>query len=164
MIATPVKSTAGPRTKPPGVIMTTAVLQDDIVETAIKSGSFPTLVAAIKAGGLAETLKGKGPFTVFAPNEAAFAKLPKATLDDLMKPENKANLASLLSHHVVSGKILSRDIVGKTMKSKSVQGAELSIDAMKDVMINKAKVVKSDIETSNGVIHVIDTVLTLPSS
>jgi uncharacterized surface protein with fasciclin (FAS1) repeats len=144
--------------------MTTAVLHDDIVETAIKAGSFPTLVAAIKAAGLAETLKGKGPFTVFAPNEAAFAKLPKATLDDLMKPENKAKLASLLSHHVVSGKILSKDIAGKTMKSKSVQGAELSIDATKDVMIDKAKVVKADIESSNGVIHVIDTVLTLPTN
>jgi uncharacterized surface protein with fasciclin (FAS1) repeats len=143
--------------------MTTVVLQDDIVETAIKAGSFPTLVAAVKAAGLAETLKGKGPFTVFAPNEAAFAKLPKATLDDLMKPENKGKLASLLSHHVVSGKILSKDIAGKTMKSKSVQGAELSIDATKDVMIDKAKVVKADIESSNGVIHVIDTVLMLPT-
>ncbi len=144
--------------------MTTAVLQDDIVETAIKAGSFPTLVAAIKAAGLAETLKGKGPFTVFAPNEAAFAKVPKATLDDLMKPENKSKLASLLTYHVVSGKILSKDIAGKTMKSKSVQGAELSIDATKDVMIDKSKVVKADIETSNGVIHVIDTVLTIPAN
>jgi uncharacterized surface protein with fasciclin (FAS1) repeats len=144
--------------------MTTAVLQDDIVETAIRAGSFPTLVAAIKAAGLAETLKGKGPFTVFAPNEAAFAKVPKATLDDLMKPENKAKLASLLTYHVVSGKILSKDIAGKTMKSKSVQGAELSIDATKDVMIDKSSVVKADIETSNGVIHVIDTVLTIPAN
>ena len=144
--------------------MTTAVLQDDIVETAIKAGSFPTLVAAVKAAGLAETLKGKGPFTAFAPNEAAFAKVPKATLDDLMKPENKAKLASLLSYHVVIGKILSKDIAGKTMKSKSVQGAELSIDATKDVMVDKSKVVKADIETSNGVIHVIDTVLTIPAN
>lgn len=144
--------------------MTTAVLQDDIVETAIKAGSFPTLVAAVKAAGLVETLKGKGPFTIFAPNEAAFAKIPKATIDDLLKPENKAKLVSLLSYHVVSGKILSKDLAGKVMKSKTVQGAEVSIDATKDVMVDKSKVVKADIETSNGVIHVIDAVLTSPAN
>lgn len=143
--------------------MTTAVVQDDIIETAIKAGSFPTLVAAVKAAGLAETLKGKGPFTVFAPNEQAFAKLPKGTIDDLLKPENKAKLAALLTYHVAAGKVMSKDIAGKTMKQKSVQGAELSIDATKDVMVDKAKVVKADIETSNGVIHVIDTVLAPPA-
>ncbi|MCZ8309405.1 MAG: fasciclin domain-containing protein [Magnetospirillum sp.] len=144
--------------------MTTTLLHDDIVATAVKAGSFKTLVAAVKAAGLVATLEGTGPFTVFAPNDDAFAKLPKATLDDLLKPENKAKLTAILTYHVVSGKMMSKSLAGKATKAKSVQGAELSIDATKDVMVENAKVVKADIETSNGVIHVIDTVLMPPAS
>jgi uncharacterized surface protein with fasciclin (FAS1) repeats len=144
--------------------MTTTLLHDDIVATAVKAGSFKTLVAAVKAAGLVATLEGTGPFTVFAPNDDAFAKLPKATLDDLLKPENKTKLTAILTYHVVSGKVMSKSLAGKATKTKSVQGAELSIDATKDVMVENAKVVKADIETSNGVIHVIDTVLMPPAS
>jgi uncharacterized surface protein with fasciclin (FAS1) repeats len=142
---------------------TSARAADDIVDTAVKAGSFTTLVTALKAAGLVETLKGAGPFTVFAPNDDAFAKLPKGTVEDLLKPENKAKLSSILTYHVVSGKVMSKDIAGKTLKSKTVQGSEISIDATKDVMVDKAKVVKADIETSNGVIHVIDAVMMPPT-
>jgi uncharacterized surface protein with fasciclin (FAS1) repeats len=135
----------------------------DIVDTASGAGKFGTLVAAVKAAGLVETLKGPGPFTVFAPTDEAFAKLPKGTVEDLLKPENKAKLASILTYHVVSGKVMSKDLAGKTMKSKSVNGAEISIDATKDVMIDKAKVVTADIEATNGVIHVIDSVILPPA-
>ena len=135
----------------------------DIVDTAVGAGKFNTLVAAVKAAGLVETLKGAGPFTVFAPTDEAFAKLPKGTVEDLLKPENKAKLVSILTYHVVSGKVMSKDLAGKTMKAKSVQGAEISIDATKDVMIDKAKVVTADIEASNGVIHIIDAVIIPPT-
>lgn len=135
----------------------------DIVDTAVEAGSFKTLVAAVTAAGLGETLKGPGPFTVFAPNDTALAKLPQGTIDTLLKPENKAKLVSILTYHVVSGKVMSKDIAGKTTKAKSVQGAEISIDATHDVMVDKAKVVTADIETSNGVIHVIDTVMMPPA-
>ena len=136
---------------------------DDIVDTAVKAGSFNTLVAAVKAAGLVETLKSAGPFTVFAPTDEAFAKLPKGTVEDLLKPENKAKLTSILTYHVVPGKIMSKDIAGKALKAKSVQGAEISVDATKGVMVDTAKVVTADIETSNGVIHVIDTVIMPPA-
>jgi uncharacterized surface protein with fasciclin (FAS1) repeats len=136
---------------------------DDIVDTAVKAGSFNTLVAALQAAGLVETLKGSGPFTVFAPTDEAFAKLPKGTVDDLLKPENKGKLTSILTYHVVPGKIMSKDIAGKALKAKSVQGAEISVNATKDVMVDKAKVVKADIEASNGVIHVIDVVILPPA-
>ena len=136
---------------------------DDIVDTAVKAGSFNTLVAAVKAAGLVETLKGAGPFTVFAPTDEAFAKLPKGTVEDLLKPDNKAKLTSILTYHVVPGKIMSKDIAGKALKAKSVQGAEISVDATKGVMVDTAKVVTADIETSNGVIHVIDTVIIPPA-
>lgn len=142
---------------------TSARAADDIVDTAVKAGSFTTLATALKAAGLVETLKGAGPFTVFAPNDDAFAKLPKGTVEDLLKPENKSKLSSILTYHVVSGKVMSKDIAGKTLKSQTVQGAEISIDATKDVMVDKAKVVKADIETSNGVIHVIDAVIMPPA-
>ena len=135
----------------------------DIVDTAVGAGKFNTLVAAVKAAGLVETLKGAGPFTVFAPTDEAFGKLPKGTVEDLLKPENKAKLVSILTYHVVSGKVMSKDLAGKTMKAKSVQGAEISIDATKDVMIDKAKVVTADIEASNGVIHIIDAVIIPPT-
>ena len=136
---------------------------DDIVDTAVKAGSFNTLVAAVKAAGLVDTLKSAGPFTVFAPTDEAFAKLPKGTVEDLLKPENKAKLTSILTYHVVPGKIMSKDIAGKALKAKSVQGAEISVDAITDVMVDKAKVVKADIEASNGVIHVIDSVIMPPA-
>jgi uncharacterized surface protein with fasciclin (FAS1) repeats len=131
----------------------------DIVDTAVGAGKFNTLVAAVKAAGLVETLKGPGPFTVFAPTDEAFAKLPKGTVEDLLKPENKAKLAGILTYHVIPGKVMAADIKGKKSDVKTVQGTTLSVDAMKDVMVNDAKVVTADIATSNGVIHSIDTVV-----
>ena len=131
----------------------------DIVDTAMASGKFTTLVAAVKAAGLVDTLKGAGPFTVFAPTDEAFAKLPKGTVVELLKPENKAKLAGILTYHVVPGKVMAGDIKGKKMGVKTVQGSEIAVDAMTDVTINGAKVTTADIATSNGVIHVVDTVL-----
>ena len=131
----------------------------DIVDTAVAAGSFTTLVSAVKAADLASTLKGTGPFTVFAPTDAAFAKLPKGTLDDLLKPENKAKLQAILTYHVVSGKVMAADVV-KLESAKTVNGQMLTIDAKNGaVMVDNAKVAKTDIESSNGVIHVIDTVM-----
>lgn len=131
----------------------------DIVDTAVGAGSFNTLVAAIKAAGLVDTLKGTGPFTVFAPTDAAFAKLPAGTLDDLLKPENKAKLQAILTYHVVPGKVMAADVV-KLKSAKTVEGQEVAIKVTGDtVTVNNAKVVKTDIACSNGVIHVIDTVL-----
>ncbi len=131
----------------------------DIVDTAVGAGNFTTLVAAVKAAGLVDTLKGTGPFTVFAPNDAAFAKLPKGTVEDLLKPENKAKLTAILTYHVIPGKVMAADIAGKTAKVKTVQGSEISVDAIKGVKVDNATVVTADIVTSNGVIHVIDTVV-----
>jgi uncharacterized surface protein with fasciclin (FAS1) repeats len=131
----------------------------DIVDTAVANGKFTTLVTAVKAAGLVETLKGTGPFTVFAPTDEAFAKLPKGTVEDLLKPENKAKLAAILTYHVVPGKVMAADIKGKKMGVKTVQGTEVAVDATGDVKINDAKVTIADVATSNGVIHAIDTVL-----
>lgn len=131
----------------------------DIVDTASYAGNFNTLVTAIKAAGLVDTLKGPGPFTVFAPTDDAFAKLPAGTLDNLLKPENKKQLTSILTYHVVPGKVMSKDIAGKRTMVKTVEGSELTIDATSGVKVDKATVTKADIDTSNGVIHVIDTVL-----
>lgn len=132
---------------------------NDIVDTAVEAGSFKTLAAALKAADLIETLKGEGPFTVFAPTDAAFAKLPKGTLDDLLKPENKKNLQSILTYHVVPGRVLAEDVT-RLSTAKTVNGQSLSIRASKaGVMVDDAKVVKTDIACSNGVIHVIDTVM-----
>ena len=142
----------------------TATAQHDIVDTAVAAGSFGTLVAAVAAAGLVETLKGDGPFTVFAPTDAAFAKLPAGTIDDLLKPENKQKLTDILTYHVVSGKVLSKDIAGKKMMVKSVQGAEIAVDATNSVMINDATVTTADVEASNGVIHIIDTVIMPPAA
>ena len=131
----------------------------DVVDTAVNAGSFNTLVAAVKAADLVDTLKGEGPFTVFAPTDEAFAKLPAGTLDDLLKPENKAKLQAILTYHVVSGKVMAKDVM--TMKeAKTVNGESvmISMDA-NTVMIDNAKVVQADVECSNGVIHVIDTVI-----
>lgn len=130
----------------------------DIVETAVKAGSFKTLVAAVKAAGLVDTLKGKGPFTVFAPTDEAFAKLPAGTVETLLKPENKDKLVAILTYHVVPGKVLAADVV-KLDSAKTVLGRPIEIDATEGVKINDAQVVKTDIECGNGVIHVIDTVL-----
>ena len=130
----------------------------DIVDTAV-AGGFTTLVAAVKAAGLVDTLKGAGPFTVFAPTDAAFAKLPAGTVESLLKPENKARLQAILTYHVVSGKVMAQDVM-KLDSARTVEGSNVSIKtADGGVMVNNARVTKADIATSNGVIHVIDTVL-----
>ncbi|MDZ4842200.1 MAG: fasciclin domain-containing protein [Hyphomicrobium aestuarii] len=131
----------------------------DIVDTAVGAGTFTTLVAAATAAGLVETLKSAGPFTVFAPTDEAFAKLPKSAVEDLLKPENNAKLAGILTYHVIPSKVMAADIAGKKMNVKTVQGSEIAVDALNGVMINDAKVVTADVEASNGVIHIIDTVL-----
>ena len=131
-----------------------------IVEVAAANKDFSTLVAAVKAAGLAETLSGKGPFTVFAPTNAAFEKLPEGTVAKLLKPENKGELTSILTYHVVSGKVMAADAV-KLDKAKTVEGSEATVKVSgKTVMIDGAKVVKTDIICKNGVIHVIDAVIT----
>jgi uncharacterized surface protein with fasciclin (FAS1) repeats len=131
----------------------------DIVDTAVKAGSFNTLAAALKAAGLVDTLKGAGPFTVFAPNDAAFAKLPAGTVDDLLKPENKSKLVAILTYHVVSGDVRAAQVAGMT-SAKTVQGGELKIAAANgEVTVDGAKVITADIACTNGVIHVVDTVL-----
>ncbi|CAE7162108.1 unnamed protein product [Symbiodinium microadriaticum] len=132
----------------------------DIVDTAVSAGQFNTLVAAVQAAGLVETLKGEGPFTVFAPTDEAFAALPEGTVENLLKPENKDQLVAVLTYHVVPGKIMSADIAGKSSQVASVQGSNLSVDAtMGGVKVDQATVVTADIETDNGVIHVIDQVV-----
>lgn len=137
--------------------------EKDIVDTAVGAGSFNTLVAAVQAAGLVDTLKGDGPFTVFAPTDEAFAKLPDGTVENLLKPENKDQLVAILTYHVVPGKVMSSDIAGKKADVASVQGGEIAVDATDGVKVDNAKVITADIETSNGVIHVIDTVI-LPKS
>ncbi|OSQ32569.1 fasciclin domain-containing protein [Thalassospira sp. MCCC 1A03138] len=131
----------------------------DIVDTAVSAGSFKTLVAAVQAAGLVETLKGEGPFTVFAPTDDAFAKLPAGTVDDLLKPGNKEKLVAILTYHVVPGKVMSTDIAGKEMEVASVQGDTIDVNATSGVMVDGATVTQADIEADNGVIHVIDTVI-----
>ena len=136
---------------------------DDIVDTAVKAGSFKTLVAAVKAAGLVGTLKSDGPFTVFAPTDAAFAKLPKGSVESLIKPENKDQLVAILTYHVVPGKVTARDAFG-VKSAATVNGQAISIDAsLAGLKIDNANVVTSDIQCSNGVIHVIDSVI-LPST
>ena len=135
----------------------------DIVDTAVGAGSFKTLVAAVQAAGLVETLKGAGPFTVFAPTDEAFAKLPAGTVESLLKPENKEKLVAVLTYHVVPGKVMAADVV-KLTEAPTVQGSKAKVKvADGTVMIDNAKVVKTDIETSNGVIHVIDAVILPPA-
>ena len=131
----------------------------DIVDTAVSAGSFKTLVAALKAADLVDTLKGAGPFTVFAPTDDAFAKLPAGTVEMLLKPENKSKLVSILTYHVVAGKVKAADVM-KMTSAKTVNGATAKIStANGGVMVDNAKVVKTDIMASNGVIHVIDSVI-----
>jgi len=128
----------------------------DVVDTAVAAGSFKTLAAALTAAGLVDTLKGPGPFTVFAPTDEAFAKLPAGTVDALLK--DKARLTSILTYHVVSGRVMAADVM-KMKSAKTVQGGTLVINADGGVTVDGARVVKTDIKASNGVIHVIDTVL-----
>ena len=134
---------------------TFSAMAQDIVDTAVKAGNFKTLVAAVQAAGLVDTLKGPGPFTVFAPTDEAFAKIPKATLDGLLK--DKAALTKVLTYHVVPGKVMSKDL--KAGAVTTVQGSDVTISTMGGAMVNNAKVVKADVAADNGVIHAIDTVL-----
>ncbi|MDF1727281.1 MAG: fasciclin domain-containing protein [Sulfitobacter sp.] len=134
----------------------------DIVDTAAEAGNFTTLLTAAEAAGLVETLKGEGPFTVFAPTDEAFAALPEGTVEDLLMPENKDMLTSILTYHVVPGAIMSTDLQDD-MEAETVNGEAITVDLDNGVMINNATVTTADIETSNGVIHVIDTVL-MPGS
>jgi len=131
----------------------------DIVDTAVSAGSFTTLVAAVGAAGLVDTLKSDGPFTVFAPSDDAFAALPAGTVDDLIKPENKAKLTEILLLHVLPGTVTAADVSGKVLDPATAGGATVHVDGTDGVTINGAKVVTADIACTNGVIHVIDTVL-----
>ncbi len=148
------------------VVLTASAYADghskDIVDTAVSAGSFSTLVAAVQAAELVDTLKSEGPFTVFAPTDEAFAALPEGTVETLLKPENKEQLVAVLTYHVVPGKVMSGDL-SDDMTAATVQGGDITIDLDSGVMINDANVVQADIETSNGVIHVIDKVI-LPAS
>jgi uncharacterized surface protein with fasciclin (FAS1) repeats len=141
--------------------MTETKAAGTIVDIAAGNADFSTLVAALKAAGLVETLSGAGPFTVFAPTNAAFAKLPAGTVESLLKPENKAKLTSILTYHVVAGKVLAADVVG-LKSANSVQGSAIKIDASNGVKVNDATVTATDIVGSNGVIHVIDSVIMPP--
>lgn len=141
------------------------VLAQDIVDTAVKAGTFNTLVAAVKAAGLVDTLKGKGPFTVFAPTDDAFKKLPAGTLDSLLKPENKKTLTSILTYHVLAGDYPAKRILApkaKTYTVKSVEGSTILVDKRKGVKVSGANVTATDVKTSNGTIHVIDAVILPP--
>ena len=131
----------------------------DIVDTAVAAGSFTTLVAAVGAAGLVDTLKGEGPFTVFAPSDNAFAALPAGTVDDLVKPENKAKLTEILLLHVLPGAVMAADVSGKVLDPATAGGATVHVDGTDGVTVNGAKVVTADIACTNGVIHVIDKVL-----
>lgn len=134
----------------------------DIVDTAVEAGTFTTLVAAVQAADLVDTLKGDGPFTVFAPTDEAFAALPEGTVETLLQPENKDQLVAVLTYHVVPRKVMSSDLADG-MAAQTVQGDEVTIGTTGGVTVNEANVVSADIETSNGVIHVIDSVI-LPQS
>lgn len=140
-----------------------AMVKADIVDTAIGAGQFTTLVAAVQAAGLEDALRAPGAKTVFAPTDAAFAALPAGTVEDLLKPENKDKLAAILTYHVVDGKTKSKDLAGKTLSVKTLNGADVAVDATNGVKVGGANVVKADIYASNGVIHVIDAVLLPPA-
>ena len=134
----------------------------DIVDTAVASDDFETLVAAVQAAGLVETLKGEGPFTVFAPTDEAFAALPEGTVETLLQPENRDQLTAILTYHVVPAAVPSSDLAGQTVSVTTVNGARLTVDGRDGVMVNDATVVTPDIEASNGIIHVVDTVILPP--
>ncbi|OEE59136.1 fasciclin [Enterovibrio norvegicus FF-454] len=133
-------------------------MKKNIVEIAASNPDFSTLVAAVEAAGLVETLQGKGPFTVFAPTNEAFAKLPAGTVESLLMPENKDKLISILTYHVVPGKVMAADVIGMT-EAPTVQGSMIKVDASNGVKVDNANVVATDIIASNGVIHVIDNVI-----
>ena len=146
------------------VSTTASATEKNIVDTAVAAGSFNTLVKAVQAADLTATLEGPGPFTVFAPTDQAFAKLPAGTLESLLKPENKDKLRAILTYHVVAGEVNAAEVV-KLTSVKTVEGANLKIAANNgSVMVDNAKVVKADIRTSNGIIHVIDAVMLPPSN
>jgi uncharacterized surface protein with fasciclin (FAS1) repeats len=153
--------TAALVTLPLAFIAAPALAADDIVDTAAKAGSFKTLLTAAKAAGLVDTLKSKGPLTVFAPTDDAFAKLPAGTVESLLKPENKNKLKGILLYHVVAGKkVMAADVVkAKAFRAKMANGQSAHITTKNGPMIDKAKIVKTDIVASNGVIHVIDSVI-----
>jgi len=132
--------------------------KSDIVETALAANNFSTLAAALGAAGLIDTLKSEGPFTVFAPTDAAFAKVPQQTLNDLLQPENKNKLAAILTYHVVPGKVSSNEVIAMN-SATTLQGQELNISKQDGVKINEAKMIVTDVEATNGVIHIIDSVL-----
>jgi uncharacterized surface protein with fasciclin (FAS1) repeats len=145
-------------------ISATAARAADIVDTAVGAGQFKTLVTAVTAAGLVPVLKGKGPYTVFAPTDAAFAALPAGTVEDLLKHKNKAKLAAILKYHVLPGKVKAADVAGKKLTVKTAQGQSVNVDGTAlGVQVNDAHVVQADIEASNGVIHVIDKVLLPPA-
>lgn len=131
----------------------------DIVDTAVAAGSFTTLVAAVQAAGLVDTLKGAGPFTVFAPSDDAFAALPAGTVDELVKPENKEKLSAILLLHVLPGAVKSTDVAGQKLDATTAGGKTVRVDGSDGVTVDGARVVAADIACSNGVIHVIDTVI-----
>lgn len=148
------------------VLTGAAMAQDatsDIVDTAVAAGDFTTLVAAVQAAGLVDTLKGEGPFTVFAPTDAAFAALPEGTVDTLLKPENKDQLVSILTYHVVPGAVMSSDLT-EGMTAATVQGANVTFTLDGGAKVNDANITTANIATSNGVIHVIDTVIMPPAN
>ncbi|MEM8652026.1 MAG: fasciclin domain-containing protein [Pseudomonadota bacterium] len=142
--------------------MTMSAKAADIVDTAVAAGSFKTLVAAVQAAGLVDTLKGEGPFTVFAPTDEAFAALPAGTVESLLKPENKEQLTAILTYHVVPGKVMSTDLKDD-MKAATAQGGEVTIDLDNGPKVNDANIVTPDVGADNGVIHVIDKVI-MPAS
>lgn len=142
-----------------GASSPTSTPTKSILDTAAAAGNFKTLAAALTAAGLIDTLSGPGPFTVFAPNDEAFKKVNADTLAGLLKSDSKAKLADILKLHVISGRVLARDIDGKTLHPKSVQGEELTVDGINGVRVNGAKVTTADILCTNGVIHVIDSVI-----
>jgi uncharacterized surface protein with fasciclin (FAS1) repeats len=149
----------------PLLLSSVAAKAQDIVDTAVSAGSFNTLVAAVKAAGLVDTLKSKGPFTVFAPTDAAFKKLPAGTLENLLKPENKATLTAILTYHVLPGDYPAARITKSSVKQygvKSVEGSNVKVDLRSGVKVSGATVTKTDIKTSNGTIHVIDSVILPP--
>ncbi|NDC58908.1 MAG: fasciclin domain-containing protein [Alphaproteobacteria bacterium] len=156
------KECAGPPAPAPHAAKATAS-RGDVVDVAIAAGSFKTLAKALTAADLVTVLKGQGPFTVFAPTDAAFAGLPHGELARLLKPENKAELVKILTYHVVPGRVLAADLSGKVTEAKTVEGETLTIDARQGVSVDNARVTKADVAADNGVIHVIDRVL-LPKS
>jgi len=131
----------------------------DIVDTAVNAGAFNTLIAAVQAAGLEGTLRSDGPFTVFAPTDEAFAKLPAGTVESLLQPENKDKLVSILTYHVLPGKVKAKDIAEQKLVVETVQGTNIFVDGRDGVKIDNANVIKADIKTSNGIIHVIDNVI-----